>query len=205
MPFTTVSTTCVSPRARKPPDGLDAVSAPPGALIAAPVKFAVMRPAQWHGELVTDLLSKSPRLRKAQMMRVAGLPATDEAGLFGDEAQVLSISLPQRFWDCERSLTGYRWLTWIDLCVGLRRFRCLAWHAQCRQSCVKGFMQAFGIFQAKRVDGCHTGCAHLSRSPCREWLDSALIRSISLEACDGQGACARRASGLSGRLGGAAT
>jgi hypothetical protein len=106
-------------------DRLDPVLAPPCAFIAAPVKIAVMRPAQWDCELVTDPLSESPRLRKAQMMRVAWLPATDEAGPFGHQAQVLSIALPQRFWDCERSPMSDRWFTWIDLFVGLMRVRSL--------------------------------------------------------------------------------
>ena len=97
---------------------LDPVSAPPGAFIAAPMKFAVVRSAQWHCELVTDLLAKSARLRKAQMMRVAGLSATDEAGLSGHEAQVLSVALPQHFWDCQRDPIGRRWSTWIDPCAG---------------------------------------------------------------------------------------
>jgi hypothetical protein len=72
------------------------------------VKFAVMRPAQWHCELVTDRLSESAQLREAQVMRVARLPATDEAGLFGHQAQVLPIPLPQRLWDCERAPISYR-------------------------------------------------------------------------------------------------
>ena len=46
-------------------DRLDPVSPPPATFIGAPVQFAVMRPAQWHCELVTDPLSESPRLRKA--------------------------------------------------------------------------------------------------------------------------------------------
>ena len=109
---------CFLPERGSHSDRLDPVSAPPGAFIAAPVKVAVMRSAQWDCELVTDPLSEAPRLRKAQMMRVAWLPATDEAGLFGHQAQVLSIALPQRFRDCERSPISRRWRTWIDLCAG---------------------------------------------------------------------------------------
>jgi hypothetical protein len=74
---------CFLPERGSDADRLDAVLTPPSAFIAAPMQFAVMHPAQWHGELVTNPLSESARLRKAQMMRIARLPATDKARLFG--------------------------------------------------------------------------------------------------------------------------
>jgi hypothetical protein len=36
-------------------------------------------------------LPKPARLRKTQMMRVAGLAAADKAGLIGDKAEVLAV------------------------------------------------------------------------------------------------------------------
>ena len=42
------------------------------------VQFAVMRPAERDREFIADLLSKSARLRKAQMVRVAGLSAVGQ-------------------------------------------------------------------------------------------------------------------------------
>jgi len=59
---------------------------PPILFLSGAVQFAAMRPAQRHGEFVTDLLPKSARLRETQMVRVAGLPAADKAGLLGHKA-----------------------------------------------------------------------------------------------------------------------
>ena len=50
-----------------------------------------MCPAQRECEFITDLLPKPARLCKTQVMRVAGLTATDKAGSFGDKAQVLPV------------------------------------------------------------------------------------------------------------------
>jgi hypothetical protein len=59
------------------------------------VQFAVMRPAERDREFIADLLSKSARLRKAQMVRVAGLSAADKAGLVGH--RVLLVPQPPGF------------------------------------------------------------------------------------------------------------
>ena len=53
-----------------------------------------MRSAERHRKFITDLLSQSARLRKTQMVRVAGLSAADEAGLSGHKAQVLLVPQP---------------------------------------------------------------------------------------------------------------
>ena len=62
------------------------------------MQLAVMGTAEGYDELVTDLLSESARLGKAQVMRIARLPAADEAGLLGNKAQVLPIALPRYLW-----------------------------------------------------------------------------------------------------------
>ena len=61
------------------------------AFLAGAVQFAMMRAAKRDGEFIADLLPKAARLRKAQMVRVAGLAAADEAGLFGHKAQMLPV------------------------------------------------------------------------------------------------------------------
>ena len=61
------------------------------------MQFAMMRAAQRDGEFIAHLLPQSAELRKAQMVRVAGLSAADEAGLFGDKAQVLLVPQPPGF------------------------------------------------------------------------------------------------------------
>ena len=45
----------------------------------------MMRPTKRYRELIADLLPKSARLCKTQVVRVAGLAATDEVGLFRNE------------------------------------------------------------------------------------------------------------------------
>ena len=60
------------------------------------MQFAVMRAAEENGKLVADLLSQSARLHKPQMMGIAGLPAADEAGLFGHKAQMDTVAQPSR-------------------------------------------------------------------------------------------------------------
>jgi hypothetical protein len=62
------------------------------------MQLAVMGTAEGDDELVTDLLSESARLGKAQVMRIAGLPAADEAGLLVNKAQVLPIALSRYLW-----------------------------------------------------------------------------------------------------------
>jgi hypothetical protein len=62
------------------------------------VQLTVMGTAERDGELVADLLSEPARLGKAQVMRIAWLPAADQAWLFDDEAQVLPIALPRYLW-----------------------------------------------------------------------------------------------------------
>ena len=54
----------------------------------------MMGAAQRDREFIADLLPEPARLRKAQVVRVAGLTAADEAGLFGDKAQMLLVPQP---------------------------------------------------------------------------------------------------------------
>ena len=54
---------------------------PPGHFIAGLMQLPVMTAAERNGELVADFKADGPGLRKPQVMRVAGLPAADEAGL----------------------------------------------------------------------------------------------------------------------------
>ena len=60
---------------------LDLEFLPPSHFIAGIVQLPVMTAAQGNGELVADFEAERSRLRKAKMMRIAGLPAADQAGL----------------------------------------------------------------------------------------------------------------------------
>lgn len=60
------------------------------------MEFAMMPAAKGYGELVTDLTPERPALRKAQVMRIRGLPATNEAWLLRHISDVVAISDPPR-------------------------------------------------------------------------------------------------------------
>ena len=64
---------------------LDIEPLPPGEFVAGLMQLAVMTSAEGHGELIAYLEANGSRLRKAQVMRVARLAATDKAGLRGDK------------------------------------------------------------------------------------------------------------------------
>jgi hypothetical protein len=70
------------------------------------MQLAMMDPAERDGELVTNLLSEPAGLCKAEVMRIAWLPAADEARLFDDEAQVLPIALPRDLWHEDEGLVA---------------------------------------------------------------------------------------------------
>ena len=76
------------PELVRDPGRLDPGSRPPIHFLAGAVQFAMMRPAQRHRELVTDLLCQTAGLREPQMMRIAGLASADQAGLLGDEPEM---------------------------------------------------------------------------------------------------------------------
>ena len=54
---------------------------PPRLLVASLMHLSMMPTAERHGELITNLKTDCPRLRKAQMMRIGRLPPTDKAWL----------------------------------------------------------------------------------------------------------------------------
>lgn len=70
------------------------------------MQLTVMGTTERDGELIADLLSVPAGLGKAQMMRIAGLPAAHQAWLFDDEAQVLPIALPRDLWQEDEGLVA---------------------------------------------------------------------------------------------------
>ena len=70
---------------------------PPSCFIATTMEFAVVPPAQWDREFVTDLAPERPVLRKAQMVGVARLTAADQAGLLCDKPYMITIAKTSRF------------------------------------------------------------------------------------------------------------
>src|SRR5262249_53185792 len=69
----------------------------------------VVPAAERHRELITDFETNSPRLRKPQVMGVAGLPAADQAWLRGDKFQMRLVTQPLRFCDDKLALVDPVW------------------------------------------------------------------------------------------------
>ena len=68
------------------PGRIEPAFLPPSGFITVTMELAMMSPAERDRELVTDLAAKSAVLREPQVVRVARLTPTDEAGLLGDKA-----------------------------------------------------------------------------------------------------------------------
>jgi hypothetical protein len=60
---------------------LDLEVCPPGHLVARLMQLPVMSTAERDRELIADFEPNGSRLGKAQMMRIAGLPSTDQTRL----------------------------------------------------------------------------------------------------------------------------
>ena len=86
-------------------DRFDAGGLPPCALVTHPVNRAVMHAAERHRELIAHLAAERPPLREAQMMRVGGLAAADQAGQLGHEPQMLFVAIA--FWLGQREGAVY--------------------------------------------------------------------------------------------------
>jgi hypothetical protein len=67
-------------------------ASPGGRLIAGQMQIAMLRAAERHRELVAHLHAEGAWLHKAEVMRIGGLPATDEAGLPRDELEILLVA-----------------------------------------------------------------------------------------------------------------
>ena len=74
------------PQAARGVERLDAGSLPPIDFLAGTVQFAMTCAAKRDGEFIANFLRESTRLRKTQMVQVAGLASADETWLFGDKA-----------------------------------------------------------------------------------------------------------------------
>jgi hypothetical protein len=71
---------------------VDLESCPPGPLVAGLVQLPVMATAKRHGKFIADLHADGAGLGKAHVMRVAGLPSADKAGLRGHKLQMRLIA-----------------------------------------------------------------------------------------------------------------
>ena len=69
------------PKFSRDVDGIDAHVVPPGGFVAAMVKLAMMDAAERHGEFVTDFAPHGARLGEADMVRIGGRGAAEQAWL----------------------------------------------------------------------------------------------------------------------------
>ena len=94
----------LSPEPAGDVEGIDPSGHPPAPLVADPVQGAVVRPAQRHHEFVADLAAQRPSLGEAQVVRVGGGAGADQAGLPGDEPQVLLVAVALGLGDLQQAL-----------------------------------------------------------------------------------------------------
>ena len=88
---------------------LDVGLLPPGGLVAGLMQFAVMAAAEGNGELIAHLEANGSGLRKAQVMWVRRLTATDETRLRGHELQMRLVAQPLGLAKRERTLVDPCW------------------------------------------------------------------------------------------------
>jgi hypothetical protein len=65
---------------------------PPRQFITAAVELAVVTSTQRNSELIAHLAPKRAMLGESQVMCVGGLPAANQAGLFGNRSDVIPIT-----------------------------------------------------------------------------------------------------------------
>ena len=69
------------PKAAGRSQGVDFVLLPPGNFISCLMELPVVAPAEWNRKFVAHLQPQGARLRKPQMVRIAGAPPADKTGL----------------------------------------------------------------------------------------------------------------------------
>jgi hypothetical protein len=77
-------------------NGVDAGRIPPGLLVAGAMGGAVMRAAEWDGELIADLAAECTGLGEPEVVGIRGFAAAHETRLVGEIAQVLPVAIAAR-------------------------------------------------------------------------------------------------------------
>ena len=72
--------------------GVDLPLLPPGNLIAGLMQLPMMASAKGNGEFIADFHADGAGLGEPQVMRIAGLPSTDQARLGRDEVEVRPVA-----------------------------------------------------------------------------------------------------------------
>jgi hypothetical protein len=71
-------------------------SAPPCSFVTAAVYFAMVPSTQRNRELIADLATERPALRKTQVMGIRRAAVANQARLLGHEPDVVPITNPAR-------------------------------------------------------------------------------------------------------------
>ena len=77
---------------------IDVDARPPGDLVTAAMNFIMVDAAKRDGELIAHSAAESTRLSKAEMVGLAGMTATSEAGLRHYEFEMTFVAEPSRSW-----------------------------------------------------------------------------------------------------------
>jgi hypothetical protein len=78
---------------------IDAFGLPPSTLMAMPVEFTVVQPADRDGEAVADFAAHHSLLGELDVVGIGGDAAADKARLGSDKPQMVAIALTHRFAD----------------------------------------------------------------------------------------------------------
>ena len=99
---------------------IDLTVFPPSLFIPDLMKLPMVSAAQRDCELIADLKTDGPWLRKTQMMWIGGLPSADQTWLRSDEFQVGLVTQSLGFSDGELTFVDF---AWNQVCRSQRRRR----------------------------------------------------------------------------------
>ena len=80
------------------PQWIDVDARPPGDLVTAAMNLIMVDAAERDGELIAHPAPESTRLSKAEMVGLAGMTATSEAGLRHYEFEMTFVAEPSCSW-----------------------------------------------------------------------------------------------------------
>jgi hypothetical protein len=86
-----------SPKLFRNREGVNLVFGPPGDLVAAPMKRAVVQAAEGNREFVAHTAAERCRLCEPHVVSIKGLAAAQQAWLQGHELKVIAVAVPARF------------------------------------------------------------------------------------------------------------
>ena len=114
------------PQARGNDQGIESLFLPPGALVAAPMEFAMVQPADRDSETVADPTPHRPLLRKLDVVGIRWRAAANEARLSRHKPQMIAIAFADWFADDSdfvRARLALSRPAAMSVCLPLLRYR----------------------------------------------------------------------------------